>query len=40
MQIAHERYLNEQMSYYFKKIEEVNGEIKVHRDQLNKDKEN
>lgn len=40
MQAAHEKYLNEQMSYYFKKIEEINGEIKGYRDQVNKDKEN
>lgn len=32
--IAHQKYLSEQMNYYYKRIEQINGEIKGYKDAI------
>lgn len=32
--IAHEKYLSEQMNYYYKRIEQINAEIKGYKDAI------
>lgn len=39
MEEAHGKYLNEQMSYYFKRLEQINIEIKNYKESIDPAKE-
>lgn len=39
MEEAHGKYLSQQMTYYFKRIEQINIEIKNHRESIDAAKE-